>query len=185
VGGTQRYWYDANGNAVTRTVGASSYALTYDGENRLTTVSGAATASFVYDGDGQRVKGTVCGVTTAYLGGYYEWTGSAATAKSYYRAGSQIVALRVGTTLHFLLGDHLGSTSKTANASGSLLAELRYKPWGETRYTSGTTPTSVRFTGQQEESGLAFAAPTRRSLFPLRAAGSPCPFLIEQLPAIP
>jgi hypothetical protein len=31
---------------------------------------------------------------------------------------------------------------------------LSYKPWGETRYTSGTTPTSVRYTGQHEESGL-------------------------------
>ena len=28
------------------------YNLTYDAENRLTSVSGAATASFVYDGDG-------------------------------------------------------------------------------------------------------------------------------------
>jgi YD repeat-containing protein len=37
TGGTQRYLCDANGNAITRTVGASTYALTYDGENQLTT----------------------------------------------------------------------------------------------------------------------------------------------------
>jgi len=35
------------------------YTLTYDAENHLTAVSGAATASFTYDGDGNRVKGTV------------------------------------------------------------------------------------------------------------------------------
>jgi hypothetical protein len=96
-------------------------------------------------------------VTTAYVGAHYEWTGSTTTAKSYYFAGShaQRVAMRVGaSTLHFLLGDHLGSTSLTTNSTGGLLAELRYKPWGETRYTSGTTPTSVRFTGQHEEGGL-------------------------------
>jgi hypothetical protein len=29
----------------------------YDGENRLTAVSGYASATFVYDGDGNRVKG--------------------------------------------------------------------------------------------------------------------------------
>jgi RHS repeat-associated protein len=29
---------------------------------------------------------------------------------------------------------------------------LRYKAWGETRYTSGTTPTTYHFTGQREES---------------------------------
>ncbi len=39
-----------------------------------------------------------------------------------------------GVTLHFLLGDHLGSTSITANSDGSKQAELRYKACGETRY---------------------------------------------------
>jgi hypothetical protein len=37
-------------------------------------VSGATTASFVYDGDGKRVKGTAGGLTTTYIGNYYEWT---------------------------------------------------------------------------------------------------------------
>jgi RHS repeat-associated protein len=30
--------------------------------------------------------------------------------------------------------------------------ELRYKAWGETRYTWGTTPTTLRYTGQREDS---------------------------------
>jgi hypothetical protein len=29
------------------------------------------------------------------------------------------------------------------------VAELRYKAWGETRYTDGTTPTAYKFTGQR------------------------------------
>jgi len=32
--------------------------------------------------------------------------------------------------------------------------EVRYKAFGATRFTSGTTPTSVRFTGQREEASL-------------------------------
>ena len=32
--------------------------------------------------------------------------------------------------------------------------ELRYHPFGKTRYTSGTTPTSQRYTGQREEGAL-------------------------------
>jgi RHS repeat-associated protein len=32
--------------------------------------------------------------------------------------------------------------------------ELRYRPFGVTRFASGTTPTSVRFTGQREEAAL-------------------------------
>jgi RHS repeat-associated protein len=38
------------------------------------------------------------------------------------------------------------------------VAELRYKPWGEARYTYNTTPTSYQFTGQRNDSyiGLYF-----------------------------
>jgi len=66
--------------------------------------------------------------------------------------------MRVGTTLSYLFGDHLGSTSITADASGNLSGELRYLPFGETRYENGQTPTSFRYTGQREaaEIGLYF-----------------------------
>ncbi|MBI3151966.1 MAG: RHS repeat-associated core domain-containing protein [Chloroflexi bacterium] len=81
----------------------------------------------------------------------------------YYFAGASRIAtlaphcvwcsagVRTGSTLTYLLGDHLGSTSLTTDASGNFVSELRYKPWGETRYSSGTTATSYRYTGQREE----------------------------------
>ncbi|MCC6187905.1 MAG: hypothetical protein IT318_02640, partial [Anaerolineales bacterium] len=48
-----------------------------------------------------------------------------------YYAGGQRIAERVGdSTLYFLLDDHLGSTSITANSRGALVAEVRYLPWG-------------------------------------------------------
>ena len=50
--------------------------------------------------------------------------------------------------MNYLLGDHLGSTSLTTNASGQVVSELRYKAWGEVRYASGNTPTNYTFTGQ-------------------------------------
>ena len=86
--------------------------------------------------------------------------------------GTQRVAMRVGngsgtTELSWLFGDHAvrlaksrltlltGSTSITADgASGTRTAELRYKAWGEIRYTYGTTGTTYRFTGQRQESSL-------------------------------
>jgi RHS repeat-associated protein len=66
--------------------------------------------------------------------------------------------MRTGSTLYFLLTDHLGSTAITASSSGAKSAELRYKAWGETRYSYGTTPTDFRYTGQRFESllGLHF-----------------------------
>ena len=147
------YLYDLNGNMTTRIVGTSTYTLGYDYENQLTSVSGAASATFVYDGDGNRVKATVGGTTTAYIGNIFEWTGSTSTMKKYYYAGATRVAVRTGTgtgtsELSFLFGDHLGSTSVSADSAGTKTSAMRYKAWGEDRYTSGSAPTSFRFTGQ-------------------------------------
>jgi hypothetical protein len=61
---------------VTRTVGSSVYVLSYDAENCVTGVSGAATAAFLYDGDGNRVMASIAGATTTYLGNSYKWTGT-------------------------------------------------------------------------------------------------------------
>ena len=153
--GSDSFSYDANGNQISRNVSGSSYTLGYDAENRLVSVTGAATATFVYDGDGNRVKATVSGTTTTYIGSYFEWTGSTSTMKKYYYAGGTRVAMRTGSsTINYLLGDHLGSTAITTNSSGVKSAEIRYYPWGTTRYTSGTTPTTFKFTGQRLESGI-------------------------------
>jgi YD repeat-containing protein len=145
--GSNTFAYDANGNQTTRNVGGSSFTLSYEAENRLVGVSGAATASFVYDGDGNRIKGTIGGVTTTYIGNYFEWTGSTTTMIKYYYAGSTRVAMRTGSsTLNYLLGDHLGSPAITTDSSGNNPADIRYYPWGMERYNSGTTPTTYPFT---------------------------------------
>jgi RHS repeat-associated protein len=62
--------------------------------------------------------------------------------------------MRQGSTLSYLFADQLGSTSVVANSSGSKTAEVRYKAWGEDRYTSGTAPTSYRYTGQRIETTI-------------------------------
>ena len=73
----------------------------------------------------------------------------------YFYAGGQRVAMKKGSTVYFLLSDHLGSTTVTANSSAALeVGELRYKAWGETRYASGTTYTARHFTGQIDETSL-------------------------------
>jgi RHS repeat-associated protein len=149
------FGYDGNGNMTSRNVG-TAYTYGYDAENRLTTVSGGTAASFVYDGDGARVKGTAGGATTAYVGNYFEWTGSTSTMKKYYYAGSTRIAVRTGTADPlWLLGDHLGSTSQTAYYDGTAYTNgwQLYKPWGEKRYPSGDSaiPTTYRYTGQRQE----------------------------------
>ena len=58
------YGYDAVGNQTGRTVGGVAYTQTFDYDNRLTGVAGGSvSATFLYDAEGNRVKGTVAGVT--------------------------------------------------------------------------------------------------------------------------
>jgi RHS repeat-associated protein len=155
------YKYDANGNMTQRVVDGQKFALGYDAENRLVKVcqdpsnnaicdtGETVVASFVYNGDGERVKSTLNGVTTTFVGSHYEITGS--TVTKYYLAGSQRVAMRVGSTLSYLFTDHLGSTSFTADKDGNKTSEIRYTAWGAVRSatTTGTSlPTQYTYTGQ-------------------------------------
>jgi RHS repeat-associated protein len=110
-----------------------------------------------YDGDGQRVKSVINGTTTAFVGNYFEWTGSTASMVSYYYAGTTRLAMRNSTGVQWLLGDHLGSTSVVVNASGVVQSTQLYKPWGESRYSSSASPTKYLYTGQMKEGGLGGA----------------------------
>ena len=51
-------------------------------------------------------------------------------------------------TISYLLANHLGSSSISTDAAGTRTSELRYKPWGQSRYSFGTLPTKYTFTGQ-------------------------------------
>ena len=150
--GSNVYSYDCNGNMTGRTAGGVTYTLVYDAENRLQQVKQGTTAlaSYTYDADGNRVTADFGGSVTVCVGAYYEKTtsGSSTTITKYYQAGGQRVALRVNGVVRWLTTDHLGSTALTVNESGGRVSELRYKPWGDNRYSSGATPTPRRFTGQ-------------------------------------
>jgi RHS repeat-associated protein len=91
------------------------------------------------------------------VGNTYECD-NGSTVRKYYYAGGVRVAMRTGEQTYYLLSDHLGSTNVTANSSGAQISKLLYKPWGETRYSTGSTPTTWRFTGQREDAtiGLYF-----------------------------
>ena len=143
------YSYDANGNQTSRTIGGTAYALSYDAENRLVKVTwlGSNRMDFNYDGDGNRVKSVLnTSTTTTFVGTYYEVTGSAIT--KYYYSDTSRVAMRTSSGVRYIFGDHLGSTSITAEGSGGNSVMQLYKAWGEVRYSSGSLPTKYAYTGQ-------------------------------------
>ncbi|MBS3949170.1 MAG: hypothetical protein KGZ53_00665, partial [Peptococcaceae bacterium] len=111
-----------------------STTLTYNAENRLVEVKQGDTtiAAFTYDGDG-------CGLCTP-------------EPRSGER-GQRIVVRTGSSTLNWLVGDHLGSTTVTANSAGVWSATQLYKPWGEPRYPGGMQP-GFGFTGQRGEPAL-------------------------------
>jgi RHS repeat-associated protein len=62
--------------------------------------------------------------------------------------------MRQGDVVYYLHGDHLGSTSLTTDQSGVPVAETRYLPYGEERWTSGGAVSGYTFTGQRAERGF-------------------------------
>ncbi|MBV6397144.1 MAG: hypothetical protein HFACDABA_02749 [Anaerolineales bacterium] len=112
----------------------------------------ALIGQFFYDADGKQVKTIVNGVTTSYVGNHYEVKDGAVT--KYYFAGTTRLAVRHGTTLNYLLSDHLGSSSVTTDENGIQTAQAMYKTFGETRYFIGDLKTDYTFTGQREEASL-------------------------------
>ncbi len=131
-----------------RTIGGTTYTLSYDAENRLTGVSGSKTATFTYDGDGKLVKTQVGSVYVAIPGPHYQYSGTTVT-KHYYADGVRL-AERVADVPYFLLTDHLGSTAITTDGAGNRYTELRYYPYGKPRYFGANNQTTdYRFTGQR------------------------------------
>jgi RHS repeat-associated protein len=174
--GNNRYGYDLNGNMITRTEMITpgqfiTYTQGWDRENRLIAVtatngSAISVTQFVYDGDGARVLQLLPdGNQTAYAGALeVQISATQRITKTYYSVGSQLIALRVYTAptssvLYYLHGDHLGSTSLTTDASGTLVARQLYDAWGNIRASasSGTMPTDIGYTGQRlDATGLMY-----------------------------
>jgi len=116
-------------------------------------VSGATSASLAYDGDGNRVlRQDPTGLTVNVGAVEVEISGAQRLTTTYYFVGGQRIAMRKAGVVYYLHGDHLGSASLATDAGGAKMSEMRYTPFGETRF--GDAPTDRRFTGQREEAGI-------------------------------
>jgi len=94
------------------------------------------------------------GSNTIYVGGIYEVDktsgGSVTRTVTYYPGG----AMRINSTLYYVLKDHLGSASVVTDSTGAIVGEQRYYPYSETRLSTGSIYTDKLFTGQREMTGL-------------------------------
>ncbi|HLG64588.1 MAG TPA: RHS repeat-associated core domain-containing protein [Ktedonosporobacter sp.] len=135
--------------------------LNYDAEGHLSTWQNqptpTSTVNYLYDGEGSRVASQLVNggntTLTSYIGNLETVvTGSSTTTTTYYTAGALRIAEAVNGTFSYLGNDVLGSTAVALNASGQLTAAQLYGPYGNVRYSSGTMPTDIGFTGQRGDS---------------------------------
>jgi RHS repeat-associated protein len=111
------------------------------------------TAQYVYDGQGNLVKRFATeGGWTTYIGGIYEKR-SDGTYIKYYSAFGRRIAMRDNAGVHYILADHLGSSSVVTNSAGAVVGTMKYYPYGGERSATGDMGTDKLFTGQQREAG--------------------------------
>jgi RHS repeat-associated protein len=161
------YKYDAVGTQITGTVKSVTQSRLVDAENRISSVvTGTTTLSFVYDGDGKRLIQSVTQGSsterTLYVGNLYEETLSKPGHPYivYYYLGAKMVGERKGNYSSGngqfrIVGDHLGSTTLTVDTASppAVVYRAYYKPYGEIAFQSGTSITSVGYTGQRLDGG--------------------------------
>ena len=104
----------------------------YDGDGvRVATVTTTYDANGNPDGSSWTSYYTFASLSASF-GGAYEVRSDSTTIK-YYAFAGQMVAMNDGTGLQYFLTDHLGSVVAITDATGTLISQQRYLPFGKTR----------------------------------------------------
>ncbi|MDM8549183.1 RHS repeat-associated core domain-containing protein [Desulfobacterales bacterium HSG2] len=156
--------YDGHGNLISD--GIRSFE--YDQNNRLVKVSqnDVTLGAYSYDGRGRRVKKVASGKTVLF---HYDSNGNliAETDENgtplrdvIYLNGERVSMKIYGdqTGIYYFLNDHIGTPHKIINASGEVVWEAAYHPFGEARAITETITNHFRFPGQyfDAETGLHY-----------------------------
>jgi RHS repeat-associated protein len=137
--------YDAAGNMTAD----GTLTMTYDAENRKTASSGL---SYTYDGEGRRVKK---GASKLYWYGagadtLLETNASGGSPDEYIFFGGRRVARRKSSgKINYYFADHLGSSRIVTNATGTIVDESDYYPFGGERAVTSTSGNNYKFTGYE------------------------------------
>ncbi|MDC7223335.1 MAG: SpvB/TcaC N-terminal domain-containing protein, partial [Spirochaetales bacterium] len=139
---------------------AAERVLYYDKENRLTSITdnGETTATYMYDPSGQRIRTIENGETTYYFFGNYEEVYASDTLESqttYYFANGQRIAYKEtkesDSEIYYYHQDHLGSSVRVTDSSGTPVQSLAYTPFGQICWFAGEEGNRITFTGQEAD----------------------------------
>lgn len=147
---TRNYSYDNGGNTKTRVDSAgATQTLTYDREGYVESlVQGGVTHRYIHDAEGERLISVDGTGRTLYLPGgievRYTTSGGTKTATRYYTHAGEVVAVRTGAGLSWLVNDHHGTAELAINATTLAVAKRRTLPFGDPRGTgTGTWPVGM------------------------------------------
>ena len=158
--GQWQYAYDNNGNVVSRTLANATQTFTYDSQNRLIRLEGHQIEAYRYDDNETRITKRIDNEVTYYVSRDYEerWRdGERIEVTKHYRAGEQKVAIRDQDGLKYLYPDHLGSSTRMANAVGDQVKAIWHLPFGGDAKETGSAVARYRFTGKEkDDSGLYY-----------------------------
>lgn len=158
------FQYDADGNVIS----GNGWTYTYNEENKVITMVNATDSwSFSYDGLGNRVSSVHNGKTTRYLidpFGYgniaAEFDGSGTLLAHYIYGNDLTSAVTPAGTPSYYLFDGTGNTTQLTSASGNVVNNYSYLPFGELTVLSASVTNPFTFAGQSgvrdEGTGLYF-----------------------------
>jgi len=147
---SRSYTYDDGGHTRTRpSASGAGQTLVWDREGKLVSLTqGSDVTGYLYDVDGNRLIRTDPAGRTLYLPGgtevrYDNATGST-TATRYYSHADEVVAVRTGAGLSWIVADHHGTAELTVDATSLAVARRRTLPYGELRGVAvGTWPATM------------------------------------------
>jgi len=150
--------YDAAGNLL----GDGTNAYTWDAESRMKTAAGV---TYLYDGDGKRVQ-----QSPGTSGGKLYWYGTSSDplvetdaaghncTEFVFFNGKRIARGDPNGTVFYFFADHLGSSRVVTNATGGIVEDSDYYPFGGERVVVDALNNPYKFTGKERdgESSLDF-----------------------------
>ncbi|MCU7919309.1 MAG: putative Ig domain-containing protein [Candidatus Thiodiazotropha sp. (ex Epidulcina cf. delphinae)] len=161
--GTTSYTYDANGNTLTKNDGSlTTYG--YDADNRLVQVQSVTQIlGYGYDADGIRRSVSVNGVVTRHLvdknrdyAQVIEERNAANNLQVAYTYGDDLISQDSGGSTSYYHYDGLGSTRALTDNSELATDTYTYEAFGSLIRSTGTTPNSYLYTGEQFDPNTGF-----------------------------
>jgi RHS repeat-associated protein len=155
------FCYDAAGNLLAQSAPPCPVpTYTYNAENQMTLTAGI---TYTYDGDGKRVQKSSGKLYWYGLGSDpLDETDAAGNTNNasffeYVFFGGKRIARRDSTNaVSYYFADHLGTARIVASASGTILDDSDFYPFGGERVYTNSSPQNYKFTGKERdsESGL-------------------------------